>query len=107
MPNRRFTREERKEQIILALVIMAQNDQFPEATAYTIARKLDMSPSWHFYTYLSELVAEGRLTTRQQSLGARGTRTFYALPEGSYVRPEKGHTINLNIRGKVYQEVLF
>lgn len=107
MPNSRYTREERKEMIVLALTIMAQHGLKPEATAYTIARKLDMNPSMHLYGLLSDMVAEARLSIRWESLGARGSRTWYRLPEGSYEMPSEERTINLKIRGKLYQEVLF
>lgn len=105
MPNTYFRREERKKQIELVLTIRAQHGKSPEGTAYTIARLLDIAVSGHLYSILTDMVAEHRLNVRDEQMGDRGTRTFYALPPGTYPQDDE-RTVSLRINGKVYQERL-
>lgn len=81
MPNRYFSREDRKQQIELALKIQAQNGVAFEATAYRVAKLVDMAVSANLYSLLSDMVAERRLTVRDEVIPNRCTRTFYALPQ--------------------------
>ena len=100
MPRRAYSREERKEQVILVLSIRASKGLEPEGTAYTIAKLLDMTVQQRLYVILSEMVAEGRLTTRDERTPAGFERTFYRLPDGSYERPATQHQLVLNFNGK-------
>lgn len=105
MPNKYFRKEERPKQIIAVLSIMAEHGIKPELTAYGIAKKLDMRPSYILYAVLADMVAQHLLTVRDEELGNRCTRTWYALPEGSYVLGGE-RQITLNFGGKSYQEKL-
>lgn len=106
MPNRYYNREERKKQIVLALLIQAQHGNPPEGTAYKIARLVDMSVSPNLYSILSDMVAEGRLTARDERNGRNTERVVYSLPEGSYRTPAEDREVTIRIGGKVYQERL-
>lgn len=92
--------------IVLALLIQLQHDKPPEGTAYKIARLVDMSVSPNLYSILSDMVAEGRLTARDERNGRNTERTVYSLPEGSYRTTPAGREITVRIGGKVYQEKL-
>lgn len=105
MPNKYFRREERPRQIIALLEIMAQHGNVPELTAYGIAKKLDMRPSYILYAVLADMVAQRLLTVRDEDLGNRGARSWYSLPEGTYKLGGE-RQITLNFGGKSYQEKL-
>lgn len=105
MPNRYFKREDRKQQIELALCIKAQHDEIPEGTAYTIARLIDMAVSPNLYSLLTDMVLENRLDVRWETLGDRGTRTWYSLPAAKAAQCRE-REISIKINGTVYQERL-
>lgn len=105
--NRRYTLEERMVMVETALSIMAQHGIKPEASAYTIAKKLDMYPGQRVYAILSEMVARGRLTVRDVQHRPNVEKTLYSLPEGSYKMPEVQDAI-IKINGVEYvKERLF
>lgn len=106
MPNKYYSRKERKDMVVLALLLQLQHDNPPEGTAYKIARLVDMSVSPNLYSILSDMVAEGRLTARDERNGRNTERTVYSLPEGSYRSPGEGREITIKVGGKVYQEKL-
>lgn len=103
---RRYTLEERCVMVETALAIMAQKGSKPEATAYTIAKRLDMSACKRVYDILSEMVAQGRLTTREVAHRPNVQKKLYALPEGSYKLPKVQNRV-IKINGVEYQERLF
>jgi hypothetical protein len=105
MPNRYFKKEERKQQILLALCIKAQHGGEPKGTAYTIAKLIDMAVSPNLYSILADMVAERRLDVRSEVLGGRGERTWYILPEET-ARECAGHEISIRINGTIYEERL-
>jgi len=96
MPATRYSREERYIMIETVLSIMAQHGKKPEATAYEIAKKIDMYPGGSLYTILSEMVAAGRLTVRDVNHRPNVEKSLYALPEGTYTLPETEDVIVIN-----------
>lgn len=82
MPAHRYTKEERKRQVILALSIKAQHGETPEATAYELAKKLDITPSGAFYDILAEMVANRELNTRFQKHRPNADKVIYILTDG-------------------------
>lgn len=97
MPARRYNLDQRMTQVETVLRIMAQHGLRPEASAYTIAKKIDMYPGGSLYTILSEMVALGRLTVRDVQHRPNVEKTLYSLPEGTYeMTVEKGDTIKIN-----------
>jgi hypothetical protein len=102
MPNKYYTREERKEMVVLALLVKVQHGEPPEGTAYKIARLVDMSVSPNLYCILSEMVTEGRLTARDERNGRDTKRVVYSLPEGSYRTPVDRREIKIRVGGKVF-----
>lgn len=85
MVQRQYTRADRMDMIIHALSALAQDGQRPEATAYKIARMIDMRVSMHLYSILSDMVAQGRLTARDEVIENRCERTFYQLPRSAKI----------------------
>lgn len=106
MPNKYVKRDERKEQIEGILRDMAVSGTKPELTAYGIAKKCDMRVSWVLYEVLADMVAEHRLTFRDENMIRCTSRRWYMLPKGSY--PETTTRV-IKINGKVWstQEALF
>lgn len=97
MPAHRYSREERFIMVETALAIMAQHGKKPEATAYTIGKKIDMYPGGNLYAILSEMVAQGRLTVRDVMHRPNVEKSLYSLPEGAYSMTIKdGDTIKIN-----------
>lgn len=88
MPAKRYSLEERYIMVETALSIMAQHGLKPEASAYTIAKKIDMYPGGSLYAILSGMVAQGRLTARDVQHRPNVEKTLYSLPEGSYRLPQ-------------------
>lgn len=107
MPNKRIERDEREAMIIAELGLLLQENKSPELTAYALAKRMDMVVSRTLYAVLSGMVADGRLTVREEEIQNRCVRKFYRLAEGTYTLPEKTRVIAMRIGGKMYQEVLF
>jgi hypothetical protein len=99
MPGNYVRRDDRKRHIIEKLQGMVKEGKTPEATAYKIARMLDIRPNWNLYSVLADMVADGKLNIRDEVLGNRCTRTFYLLPEGTYTTE---HSREIVINGKVW-----
>jgi len=103
MPGRRYNLDQRMKQIETVLHIMAEHGLEPEASAYTIAKKIDMNPGGSLYTILSEMVARGRLTVRDVMHRPNVEKTLYSLPEGTYEIAQPGpETITIN--GEKFQK---
>lgn len=107
MTNKRVSRDEREILILAEFGLLVQENKEPELTAYALAKRMDMVVSRTLYAVLSGMVADGRLTTRQEELGSRCTRTFYRMAKGTYTMPDKTRVIQLKIGGKIYQEALW
>jgi len=105
MPNAYYNREDRKDQIVLALISLIDQGKPPEATAYKIAKLIDMATSSHLYSILSDMVAENRLKVRDERKGELMEHSIYSLPEGSYQMPKR--EILINGKRQVIQESLF
>lgn len=103
MPGRRYNLDQRMEQVETVLRTMAQHGLEPEATAYTIARKIDMCPGGSLYTILSEMVARDRLKVRDVLHRPNVEKSLYSLPEGTYqIAVPEPETITIN--GKKFQK---
>lgn len=103
MPGHRYTLEERKSMVEIALAVMVQHGLKPEATAYTIAKKLDMFPGKRVYDILKSMVEEERLQEREVMHRPNKTKKIYSLPEGSYAMP-KAQNRTIKINGAEYTE---
>jgi len=105
MPNSYYNREDRKDQIVLALISLMDEGKQPEATAYKIAHLIDMACSSHLYSILSDMCAEGRLNVRDEKKGQYMEKSVYSLPSGSYSMPKR--EIVINGKRLAIQESLF
>jgi hypothetical protein len=83
---RQYNRADRMDMVVHALSALAQDGKKPEATAYKLARALDMAVSPHLYSILSDMVAQGRLNVRDEVITNRCERTFYQLPRSVKIR---------------------
>lgn len=84
MPNSYVKRDKRKSMIVEKLEQMAKDGNTPEATAYKLARLMDIAVNYNLYSVLAEMVTDGKLTVRDEEIVNRCTRTFYGLPEGTF-----------------------
>jgi len=107
VPNKRVSREEREILILAELSLLVQEGKAPELTAHRLAKRMDMWVSTTLYAVLSQMVADGRLTAREEVIENRCTRTWYRMAEGTYTLPEKTRSLVMRVGGKIYQEVLF
>lgn len=97
MPAKRYNLDKRMKQVETVLGIMAQHGKRPEASAYTIARLIDMYPGGSLYTILTEMVARGRLTVRDVQHRPNVEKSLYSLPDGTYeITVKNGDTIKIN-----------
>jgi hypothetical protein len=106
MPKKHLNREQREQAVMEVLLAMADEGLKPELTAYGLAKRMDIVVSQPLYAVLSDMVARGRLTVRDEVIVNRCERTWYSLPEGTY---QLGGTRTLRINGRVWsrRELLF
>lgn len=80
-PQKRFSREERKEQILGQFGIWLSKGDTEPKTMNRIARALGMSPAQNVTDILLELCQEGKLTWQEREKSGRWTaRGFLASP---------------------------
>jgi len=99
-------REERKQQIIIAMRIATGKNKHHVSSAVKLAKALDMSPSQHFRNIIDELVEEGELISFDvPSKSAVSHRRYYMLPPSKRGNPNKPRSIILKHNGKPVGEM--
>jgi len=99
---RAYKRSARKQQVIKQLRIWHENGYATEATAYKLARALDMRPSNHFHDILNEMVTEGDLRVEMREQPGRIETKFYLLTEKRIITEKFSRRhISLKKRGVV------
>lgn len=99
MKTKAFTREERKQQIILWFALRIQKGNESYASVNAIARGLGMSPSSHLTKILFEMNNEGTIAVRGVSRPGRWFGNEFMLMPGTYSKPSP-RSIALKVRGK-------
>lgn len=78
MKTRALSKEDRKHQIMLAFAVDLQAGHEGKLTSVDIAHKIGLVPSAHVRKFINELVIEGLLTSKKESMtGAVGHRFVY------------------------------
>jgi hypothetical protein len=88
-PQKSYRRAVRKKQVFKQLCIWYENGYATEATAYRLARALDMHPSNHFHNILNEMVDEGILKRELRPQPGRVDTYFYSLADASLLITSK------------------
>jgi len=101
---RAYSRDERKAQVVTAILIALGNGRENRFTTTELAYKLDISRSTKFNAMLSEMVNDGILGQEIESFrGAVATRSFYWLldEKGGALKAKKApRKITFNHKGK-------
>jgi len=99
MKTKAFSRDERKQQIILWFAMRIQKQNFEYATAYDLARGLGIKVTSRFYALLREMEQEEILISKQANKPGKWARWTYMLFPGTYHTP-RARIIPLNVNGK-------
>lgn len=97
-----LARPERKRQIMLAFAVEMENGNDPEMTIAQIARKIDQSVSQKLRQMVTELVIEGVLNDRTETIpGIAKFRRIYSPNPKAFKRPkarykDQTRTIKIN-----------
>lgn len=111
MPTKRerkaYTRNERKELILLCFIVDIQRGGTGELTVADLAREMHVTPQTKLRMMVLELVDEGYLTVRKEPLtagGAVGFKAWYSLKEMAIRRipyeKQQKRTVTINRKGQ-------
>lgn len=78
-PQKAFSREKRKQQVIMQFNVWARNGDHEPKTMYRIARALGMTPAQTFKDILDEMVMDGSLTVEKREKNGRWTANNYLV----------------------------
>jgi len=104
MKSKAFSRDERKEQVVLWFALRIQKGNESGATANDIGRALGMSRSSHLNDILWEMVQENTLDWRVVHKPGKWAGREYRLHPGSYTKPSP-RSIALRVRGRVEEQL--
>jgi len=99
MRTKAFTRDERKNQIVLWFALRIQKGNEDYVSMNAIARALGMSPSSHLTKILFEMNDEGLIAIRGVSRPGKWFGNEFMLMQGTYSKPSP-RSIALKVRGK-------
>jgi len=97
-----LTRDERKRQILIAFALELQQGNEPEMTVADVARKLHLAPSTKLRDIIYELVIDGSLKYREESIpGVAKFRRLYSPNYNVFQKPKaeygkQGRAIKVN-----------
>jgi hypothetical protein len=108
MKQKALTREDRKRQILLAFAVEIQQGNKGEMTIADIARKLHLSASTKLRDMVMELVIDGALDFRDETIpGIAKFRRIFSPDAKTFKRPRasykgEGRAIKVNSRQKSF-----
>lgn len=98
---RAFSRQKRKEQIIVQFNIWHSKGDTEPKTMTRIARALDLTPQQHVKSILDEMVLEGMLTVEKRDKSGRWTANVYSIINALIKEKYGRRRINVKHRGVV------
>jgi len=99
-PQKAFSRDERKEQIMGQFAIWERNKDTEPKTMNRIAKALGMTPSPHVRDILLEMVADGKLGFKEHDQKGKWTaRDYYSLMSNLITEKYLRRTISVSKRG--------
>jgi hypothetical protein len=96
MKTKALTRDDRKRMILLAFAVEIQSDRTGEMTIANIARKLGLSPSTHLRDMCMEMVIDGSLDFRDETIP--GVAKFRRIYSPNFKKDKIYETIHLKRR---------
>lgn len=100
-PQKAFSREKRKSQIIMQFNVWARNGDHEPKTMTRIARALGMTPQKHVSELLDEMVMEGSLTVEKREKSGRWTANNYLVIKSLITEKLVKRRIAVKQHGKV------
>lgn len=100
-PQKAFSREKRKEQVIGQFAIWYSKGDDEPKTMHRIARALGLTPSTKFRELLNEMVMEGKMTMERRDKSGRWTGNVYLVIKTLITEKSLKRRITVKQHGKV------
>lgn len=95
-----YSYEERETMVKTIFAVAIQNGEPEWLTITEIGRRLDMSRSPQLQSIIRRMLAKKILTRREAERAGKWPGYEYMLSPGTYERPSRRRSINLNAKGK-------